>query len=142
VWLRDDPQFARRLVYPRIELLDDGTRLSLEQAAFQLVYHKGRIESDNYGRVESQTTYGTLTLRLNDDSVFEFDVAETIDYLPDSPRFSERLGEINRFIDGPWVDEIAEFALQVRVHEQRAWKERDAPRAAREAEELRKKFGL
>jgi hypothetical protein len=80
LWLRDDPQFGKRLVYSGIELSDDGTRLSLGQATSQLIYRKGRVSSENYGRIESATTYGTLTLKLNDDSVFAFEVAETIEY--------------------------------------------------------------
>ena len=74
--------------------------------------------------------------------MFEFDVAETVQYFRDSPGFSESVGEITRFIEGPWVTEIAEFVQKVNAHAQSAWKERNAPREAREAEELRKRFGL
>jgi hypothetical protein len=142
LWLRDDPQFGKRLVYPEIELSDDGTRLPLEQGTSQLIYRKRSVSSEDYGRIQSETTHGTLTLKLNGDSVFEFEVAETVEYFPDSPGFSERLGEITRFIEGPWVTEIAEFVQKVKAHEQSAWKERNAPREAREAEDLRKRFGL
>jgi hypothetical protein len=141
-WLRDDPQFGSRLIYPGIELSNDEARLSLGQATSKLFYRKGKVSSDDYGGVDSSTTHGTLTLKLNDDTVFEFEVAETVEYWPDSPGFSESLGEISRFIEGPWVNEIAEFAQKVKAHAQSAWKERNAPREAREAEDLRKRFGL
>ncbi len=140
--LRDDPQFGKRLVLPGIELSNDEAGFSLGQAASKLTYRKGKVSSEEYGDIESTTTHGTITLKLNDDSVFEFEVAETIEYLPDSPGFNESLGEITRFIEGPWVTEIAEFAQRIDVHAKSAWKERNAPREAREAEDLRKRFGL
>jgi hypothetical protein len=142
IWLRDDLQFGKRLVYPGIELASDEARFPLGQEPSKLTYRKGKVESEEYGDVESTTTHGTITLKLNDDSVFEFEVAETIEYLPDSPGFSERLGEITGFIEGPWVTEIAEFVQKVDAHAKSAWKERNAPREAREAEDLRKRFGL
>jgi hypothetical protein len=141
-WLRDDPQFAKRIVYPGIELSEDEARFPLGQAASKLTYRKGKASSEDYGGTEFTTTHGTLTLKLNDDNVFEFDVAETVQYFRDSPGFSESVGEITRFIEGPWVTEIAEFVQKVNAHAQSAWKERNAPREAREAEELRKRFGL
>jgi hypothetical protein len=141
-WLRDDPQFAKRIVYPGIELSDDEAQFSLGQGTSKLIYRRSKASSKNYGGTECTTTRSTLTLKLNDDSVFEFEVVETAEYFRDSPAFSERLGEITRFIEGPWVTEITEFVQRVNAHEQSAWKERNAPREAREAEELRKRFGL
>ena len=141
-WLKDDPQFAKRLLYPGIELSDDGAQFSLGQATSKLIYRKGKVSSEGYGGIDSTTTYGTLTLKLNDEGVFEFEVTETIEYLPDFPGFSEGLGGITRFIEGPWVTAIGEFVQNVKAHEQGAWKARNAPREAREAEDLRKRFGL
>lgn len=141
-WLRDDPQFAKRIIYPGIELADDEGRFPLGQAASKLAYCKGKASSEDYGGTECITTRGTLTLKLNDDSVFEFEVIETVEYFRDSPGFSERVGQISRFIEGPWVTELAEFVQKVNAHAQAAWKERNAPRETQEAEELRKRFGL
>lgn len=142
IWLRDDPQFAKRAVYPGIELSTDEARFPLGHATSKLIYRKGKVSSHEYGGVDSSTTHGTITLKLDEDSVFEFEVAETIESFRDAPGFSERLGEINRFIEGPWVAEIGEFVQKVNAHTASAFKERDAPREAREAEDLRKRFGL
>ena len=141
-WLRDDPQFAKRIVYPGIELSENEARFPLEQSASKLAYRKGGVSSEDYGGTECTTTRGTLTLKLNDVSVFEFEVVETVEYFRDSPGFSERVGQITRFIEGPWITEITEFVQKVNAHAQAAWKERNAPREAQEAEELRKRFGL
>jgi hypothetical protein len=142
LWMRDDPQFGKRLIYPGIELSKDETRFALGQATSKLTYRKGDVSSEDYGDIESTTTDGTLTLKLNDDSMFEFEVSETVEYLPDSPGFSESIGAITRFIEGPWVNEIADFVQRVNAHEKSAWKERNAPREARDAEDLRKRFGF
>jgi hypothetical protein len=141
-WLRDGPQFAKRIVYPGIELSDDAVQFSPGQMPYELIYRKGEASSKDYGGTECTTTRSTLTLKLNHDSVFEFGVVETAEYFRDAPAFNERVGEITRFIEGPWVTEIADFVQKVNAHAQGAWKERNAPRAAREAEELRKRFGL
>jgi len=44
-WLRDDPQFAKRVVYPGIELSDDEAQFSLGQTASKLIYRKGKGSS-------------------------------------------------------------------------------------------------
>src|SRR5271155_5507167 len=113
LWLRDDPQFSKRVLYPGIELSDDEARFPLGQAASKLTYRKGKVSSEDCGGTEFTTTHGTVTVKLNDDSVFEFEVAETVEYFRDAPGFSERLGEIAIFIEGPWVTEIAEFVQKV-----------------------------
>lgn len=141
-WLHKDPQFAKRLIYSGVELSDNEARFSLGQMTLKVFYRKGKRLSEDFGGIESVTTHGTLTLELNDDSVFEFEVSETVDSLPDFPGFSESLGQIARFIEGPWVTEIVEFAQRVKAYEQAAWKERNAPREAQQAAELRKRFGL
>jgi hypothetical protein len=55
---------------------------------------------------------------------------------------SDSLGEIVGFIEGPWVSEIADFARDMQEHEQRAWKERNAPHEADEIAKLKNQFGL
>ena len=142
LWLRDEPEFGKRVVYPGIDLSDDDARFSLGQTTSKVVYRKGKVSSHDYGGIDSATTHGTLSLKLNDDIVFEFEVAETVEYFRDAPGFSERLGDIVRFIEGPWVTELAEFVQTVNAHEQLAWKARNAPREAQEAEDLRRRFGL
>jgi hypothetical protein len=141
-WMKDDAKFSKQLIHPAIELTNDGGRFTIGNAAFELTYRKGEVSSDQFGGVDSTTTRGIITLKMNQHSVFEFEVSETITYLPDSPGFDESLGDIDRFIEGAWVNEIPAFVQQISAHEKAAWKERNAPREAREAEELRKKFGI
>ena len=107
---------------------DRSSLPSLGKAVSVLSTAKAKASSADYGGTECITTRGTLTLKLNDDSVFEFEVVETVEYFHDSPGFSERVGEINRFIEGPWVTEITEFVQKVNSHAQGAWKEQECPR--------------
>jgi len=142
LWLRDEPQFAARLIYPGIELSDDEARFSIGQSTCQLTYRKGRVSSEDFGGDTFETTRGILTLRVNGESVFECEVSETVQYAHDAPLFSDHVGSIEGFIEGPWVTELPDFMQKVAAQEKLAWKERNAPREAKEAEELRKRFGL
>lgn len=141
-WLREDPQFALRLVYPGIELYDDGGRFSIGQQSYQLSYDKGDVSSEDYGGINYDTTRGTLILKVDRENAFEFEVDEIMECHRDSPLFRDSLGKITRFIEGPWVSETADFVERVKAHERSAWKERNAPRETQEAEDLRKRFGL
>jgi len=148
-WLRDDPQFAVRLIYPGVVVSDDEVRFSIEQATFQLTYVEGPVShdeswSDSRGNhSEWDTSRGTLTLKVNAENVFKFDARKTTEWNQFGPvYYDDDLGEIARFIEGPWVTEIADFARKVKAHSVQAWKERNAPRETREAEELRKRFGF
>jgi hypothetical protein len=105
-WLREEPQFGVRMVYPRIELSKNEARFSIGQATYQLAYSEGRVSSEDYGD-RFEVTYGTLALKLNGESVFEFELTETTQYGHDSPLFSDSLGETTRFIEGPWFTELS-----------------------------------
>lgn len=143
-WLEKDPAFAARLIFPGVELSGNKTRFSIEQARFQLSYNEGRVTSEDSGHRgdETKSTEVTLTLKLNRETVFQFEVRKNVTYTHVEPIFSEHMGETVSFIEGPWVTEIADFAVNVDAHAKAAWKERDAPREAKEAEDLKKRFGL
>jgi hypothetical protein len=142
IWQRDDPQFAAQLVYPGVELSNDEAKFSLGQSTYQLSYRRGKTTSETFSGTEFTTIHGTLALKVNDEKVFKFELAETTEYGPEMPSFHDSLGEITRYTDGPWVNEIADFLPTLRAHVQRVWKERNAPREAKEAEDLKRRFGL
>jgi len=141
-WLRDDPQFAALLIFPGVKLSENKTGFVMAQTACQLAYNRGRVSSDDLGDTDSQTTYATITLIVNNESVFEFEVSETTVYGRFEPSFYDSVGEVIRFIEGPWVTEVADFVKNVHAHEQQAWKVRNAPRDAEKAADLKKRFGL
>jgi hypothetical protein len=81
-------------------------------------------------------------LKVNAENVFQFSVDETTQWNEFGPTHDESLGEIAMFIEGPWVVEVAEFWQKVKGHSEVAWKERNAPREARELDALKKRFGI
>jgi hypothetical protein len=133
-WLRDDPLFAARLTYPGVVLSDSEVRFSIAQTTFVLTYKESAVSPD--------TKRGTLVLKLNAENVFEFSVDKTTEFGEFEPIFTERLGEVVRFIEGPWIVDVIGFWREVNAHSDSVWKERNNPREAKEIEDLKKRFGL
>jgi hypothetical protein len=52
------------------------------------------------------------------------------------------LGDITRFIDGPWVAELADLLQKIEIHREKIRNQQEAPRKARELEVLKKRFGM
>jgi len=141
-FLEADPSFAAKLTYPGVELLQDGARFALGVGNCELRYKEEKQSHDNFGEIDFKTSDCVLTLKLNEQSVFEFKVAETTEYGPEMPSFHTSLGEVVRFIEGPWLSEISDFAEKVEEHIKVVWKVRNAPREAKEIEDLRRRFGI
>jgi hypothetical protein len=141
-FVKQDPAFGAKLMYPGVKLLDDGAQFPLGNDNYEIRYAEGGKSHDRYGRADFETTDCVLALKSNGQPVFGFKVQETVEFGPDMPTFRESLGEIVRFIEGSWVTEITDFAKMVEEHTQRVWKERNAPKEAKEIEDLRKRFGI
>lgn len=141
-WVRDDRAFAANLNLPGVEWSDDEIRFSVGQASYLLSYRKGRVDEDRLDREDTQTTHGTVTLRVNDKRVFEIEVWETVVNGHFGPSFSDGAGDVLGFIEGQWVAEVADFSKYFNSRTQQAWKLKNAPREAQRAAELKKRFGL
>ncbi len=141
-FLKADPSFGAKLTYPGVELLQDGARFSLGLSNCELRYKENKESHDSFGKIDFATSDCVLTLKLDERSVFEFEVTETTEYGPEMPTFHNSLGEVVQFIEGPWIPEVTDFAEKVQEHIKLVWKERNAPREAKEIEDLRKRFGI
>ncbi|MGC1201973.1 MAG: hypothetical protein WA879_10530 [Candidatus Acidiferrales bacterium] len=75
-WLRDDPQFAARVLHPDIILSDDEVRFSIGPTAFQLKHREEPVSRDYDDRGDSpwERSRETLKLRVNGQKVFEFNI--------------------------------------------------------------------
>lgn len=141
-FLEADPSFGAKLTYPGVELLQDGARFLLGLSNCELRYKEEKRSDDSFGKIDFETSDCVLTLKSNEQSVFQFKVTETTEYGPDMPSFHNSLGEVVRFIEGPWTSEVTDFAEKVQEHIKVVWKERNAPREAKEIEDLRRRFGI
>ena len=144
-WLKDDPKYAARAIYPDMTLSGSEIRFSVGPTTFQLMNDEERLPSDDWdsrGNSNCDHSRETVTLKVNGEEVFEFTVDKSTYWDQFGPSYHEHFGEIFRFIEGPWVTEIGEFVLKAQAHSATAWRERNAPREAEEAEKLRKRFGI
>jgi hypothetical protein len=143
-WLRDDPQFAARLLYPDIILSGDEVRFSIGPTRFQLNHNEVPVSSDSNDRRDRQWDRSRETLKLmaNDENVLEFNVEKDTEWGQFGPSSHEHFGEIIRFIEGPWVAEVTELFRKAKAQSDTAWKERNAPKEAKEIEDLKKRFGI
>ena len=143
-WLRDDPQFAARVLYPDVILSGDEVRFSIGPTTFQLKHREEPVSRDYDDRGDSrwERSRETLKLRVNDQKVFEFNIEKDTEWTQFGPIYHEHFGEITRFIEGPWVVEVTELFLKAKAQSDSAWKERNAPREAKDIEDLKKRFGL
>jgi hypothetical protein len=144
-WERDDPEFAYPWLSDQCHLSENTARFSIGQNNFTLSYRKDREASeDSPGRWEwaVQIVHGAVTLKVDDEAVFEFSVTETTTYTRDCPLFDKTLGEVTRFIEGPWVSEVADLEKAIAAHRQSVLAKRRAAYEARKLAEEKKRFGL
>jgi len=148
-WMREDPQ----LVYPGIngtvKVSAKEVQFSTGQTTYQITYKEGppyeseRIHGPGPGEFfEEQSVPATLSLRIDNQKVFKFELCTRTRSTEYGPSWDNPLGEVTRFIDGLWVSELNDLLAKIIVHEEGVRSERAAPRKARELEELKKRFGL
>ena len=102
----------------------------------------GRIEKDGRGSGETETTEMTLILSVDEKRVFEFEMRKSVTYGEDMPYFSEYMGRVNAFIEGPWVDKAGQLLHSMRAYKQEYWKKKNAPHEAQRLKQDMKSFGL
>lgn len=113
----------------------------LASRAYELLYREGPEEArdwpgDRLSRFS--VTPASLMLKVNGEPVFEFNIRRSVQDAEDGPIFDNRMGEITRFIEGSWVQELNLLLGNIRNHEKGVWDKRRAPKLAEE----RKRFGV
>jgi hypothetical protein len=147
-WKRDDPEYAYPELGGESRFSDTEAHFSIGQRSFALIYRQDRVTSDeSFGSrhrslPESQTAYGTVMLKVDGESVFDFEVTKYTTYYEDGPSFEETLGKVTRFIEGPWVAELADLLKAINTHRESVLSKRRAASGARELENMKKRFGL
>ena len=84
----------------------------------------------------------TIALLVDEERVFEFEMKKVVRYTPEMPFFSETMGEVTSFIDGPWVTAVPELLQKIIAHENSVLYERQAPQLQHKLREDMKRFGL
>jgi len=147
--LKKDPG----MVYPEIRetlaVSDAHIQFCVGETMYSVIYKEGPVqrESDWGSRRrdiydETTTTPVTLALRADEKCVFDFKMKRTVRYTPDMPLFSEIMGDVTSFIEGPWVTDVAELLQKIKAHEKGVRDKRQAPKLEQKLREDMKRFGL
>ena len=103
---------------------------------------QGKTERDGRGFDQTETTEMTLSLSVDGKSVFEFEMRKSVTYGEDMPYFSEHMGRVKAFIEGPWVKQVGDLLQSMRAYRQEYLKKKNAPHEAQRLKEDMKSFGL
>lgn len=137
-WVRSDPE----MIFPEFSKIDVNSEKQAQfffgNSAFELTHKKEPVQRSE----EEDTEFATLGLRVGGDRVFKFEIQRRTLYRREGPLTVERIGEITRFIEGPWVKELSELLEKIETYEAMIRKFRNAPQEAREIEQLRRRFGI
>ena len=135
------------MIYPELRetLNTSGGRFEFRvgQIAYAVRYQEEDRETRSWGFDDgTTTTLIRLTLYVDKEIVFEFNVRKTVEDTPDMPIFHEYMREVTAFIEGPWVDHLPELLQKVKQHEKSIYQKRQAPRQEQQLREDMRRFGL
>lgn len=60
----------------------------------------------------------------------------------EAPYFSDHMGDVVAFVEGPWVEEIGELARKMSQHERTVREKRNTPKRAQKLRDDMKRFGI
>jgi hypothetical protein len=127
-----------------LTIKDNRYSFRIGESPYELIYTQGKDQTDGYANWEDRTTKTPLQLSIECGCrlVFEFKMTKTVRNGEDGPLFSEQLGEITAFTEGPWVADFTAFVHEVDQYRREYWAKQNAERLARKAQSERKRFGL
>ncbi len=132
-------------VLPSTQLFPKGilVQFRMEPTAYQVFYREGPGQHrENWGSSrgipEVTITPATLALTVDGEQVLHFEVRRSVRDEEWGPVFCDSMGEITRFIDGPWTVELTELLRKIKLHEKAIWEQRQIPKL----KEQMKQFGL
>lgn len=102
----------------------------------------GKTETDGHGFDQAETSEMTLSLSVDGKIVFEFEMRKSVTYGEDMPYFSEYMGRVKAFIEGPWVKQVGDLLQSMRAYKQEYLKKKNAPREGQRLKRDMKSFGL
>lgn len=146
----DDLEKDLEVVYPPLR-----ESLSIERGAYQfavgntkyrLIYREGKKEKNTriarLTGIETVSTPITLALLSDNKLVFEMEMKTTVTNTPEMPTLGEEMGEVTAFVEGPWIQAIAELGDLASQHRLAIWKRRNTSKCERDLRADMKRFGL
>lgn len=143
--LKKDPAMILPELRGTLETEGDQACFRIGETRYKLSC-KERPGPDSWGTRgrlnETTTTYLTLSLCADESPVFTFEVLRMEQFTLETPYFSDHMGDVVGFVEGPWLDEIGGLARKMSQHERAVRERRDAPKRAQKLRDDMKRFGL
>jgi len=142
-WLLKDPTLVHPEVKEALEISDGSINFKMGTAAYRISYKEGQPEGNepwwsDRDFEEETITPATLSLAVDGEPVFEFNIRRSTRALRSGPVWEDTMGEISRFTEGGWTVELAVLLQKVRFHEKTIRDQRELPAL----QQRMKQFGL
>jgi len=141
-YLKKEPDSILPEIKNSLRRLNGTNEFDYGGSHFGLRCVPGKTERDGRGFDQTETTQMTLSLSVDGNSAFEFEMRKSVIYGEEMPSFSEYMGAVKAFIEGPWVGQISDLLRSMRAYKQEYWKKKNAPREAQRLKQDMKSFGL
>jgi hypothetical protein len=135
--LKKDPEMIYPEIRETLEISNAYVQFRLGDIMYRVFYKQGPTLGEH-----DQKTHIAMGLSADEERVFDFEFTKTVVYTPEMPLFSESMGDVTSFIEGPWVTTIPELLQKVKAHEKSVRDERQAPNLQQKLREDMKRFGL
>jgi hypothetical protein len=108
---------------------------------YQIQYREGPEEVRDWhggGFSRCSVTHSSIVLRVDGEEVLDFSIRRSVRDEEWGPVFDNSMGDITRFIEGPWFQELTDLVMKIRAHEKSVRDQRNAPKLG----EMKKRFGI
>ena len=134
-----DPQRICPEVNVSFKVSDKCVEFTVGQTVYHLIYKEGpHSNRKGYGDEDEEIVPATLGLRVDDQRVFKSEISRSTRYLDDGPVWKDRLEDITRFIEGPWLSAVIDLWGRIQAYQKEVWKQQETSRL----EAQKKRFGL
>jgi len=145
-YLAKDPEMILPEIKDSFSAENSHFKFLYDGAKYEIVYKEGMREKDSWGsrnwEDEIETTPVTITLKIDDECVFQFEMERTVQHTREMPLFNEHMGDVQAYIPGPWATSVAEVKRKIDDHKKSVREKRSAPKRAQQLKEEMKRFGL
>lgn len=135
-WTKNSPKAIFPAVSEAVDLGDHRVRLKINGRSYTFSYSERSIPG-----YDDFFTMGHLQITLEDQMVFECDV-----HVDDTDEFERKHtpGEIEAFIEGPWIEELKHLLTLILKHEEEEsrLREKEQRENPEKLMDLKKRFGL
>jgi len=140
--LKEKPEEILPAVKESLRRIGNSSEFRFGDANYCITCIERHRESHGRGFNETEKTDLTISLRVDGECVFEFEITKSVTYGEDMPYFSESMRNVTAFIEGPWVESIVRLKAEMEAFRQEYWKKKNAPKEEQRLKEDMKRFGL